>query len=138
MPSQGARRGAGSGAGAPPHVSGLSYTTFAVIDATRTQGSARFHGTSDWLVLAPNLAWPEVDIRHPIVKETGLEVELENAANACVLAEVWFRRAAESRNLVNVTVSEGIGTGVLANGELMRGLNGMAGEFGHVPLDPGA
>ena len=42
----------------------------------------------------------------------------------------------ECRNLVVVTVSEGIGTGVLANGQLVRGLNGMAGEFGHVPLDP--
>ena len=35
-----------------------------------------------------------------------------------------------------VTVSEGIGTGILANGQLVRGLSGMAGEFGHVPLDP--
>jgi predicted NBD/HSP70 family sugar kinase len=34
-----------------------------------------------------------------------------------------------------VTVSEGIGTGILMNGQLVRGLNGMAGEFGHVPLD---
>src|SRR6266478_4517997 len=39
------------------------------------------------------------------------------------------------RNLVVVTVSEGIGTGILLNGQLARGLNGMAGEFGHVPLD---
>jgi predicted NBD/HSP70 family sugar kinase len=40
------------------------------------------------------------------------------------------------RNLVAVTVSEGIGAGVLINGQLARGLNDMAGEFGHVPLDP--
>ena len=96
----------------------------------------RFDISSDRLVFAPNLAWQELDIRNPIVKATGLDVELENAANACVLAEVWFNRTGECRNLVVVTVSEGIGTGVLANGELVRGLNGMAGEFGHVPLDP--
>ena len=35
-----------------------------------------------------------------------------------------------------VTVSEGIGTGILANGQLVRGLSGMAGEFGHVTVDP--
>lgn len=88
------------------------------------------------LVFAPNLDWPEVDIGTPIAKATGLPVEIENAANACVLAAVWFDRVQERRNLVVVTVSEGIGTGVFANGQLVRGLNGMAGEFGHVPLDP--
>jgi predicted NBD/HSP70 family sugar kinase len=95
----------------------------------------RFDQSSDRLVFAPNLAWRDIDLRNPIVKETGLEVELENAANACVLAAVWFDRMEKGRNLVVVTVSEGIGTGILANGQLVRGLNGMAGEFGHVPLD---
>ena len=88
------------------------------------------------LVFAPNLNWPEVDIQTPITEATGLPVEVENAANACVLATVWFDHSMACRNLVVVTVSEGIGTGVFANGELVRGLNGMAGEFGHVPLDP--
>src|SRR5258707_563618 len=75
----------------------------------------RFDHTSDRLVFAPNLAWRDVDLRNPIVKETGLEVELENAANACVLAAVWFDRMEEGRDLVVVTVSAGIGTGILAN-----------------------
>ncbi len=88
------------------------------------------------LVFAPNLKWGDLDIRGTISKATGLEVELENAANACVLAAVWFDRMESCRNLVVITVSEGIGTGVLINGQLARGLNGMAGEFGHVPLDP--
>jgi predicted NBD/HSP70 family sugar kinase len=87
------------------------------------------------LVFAPNLKWSDFDIRGPISKATGLDVELENAANACVLAAVWFDRMESYRNLVVVTVSEGIGAGVLINGQLARGLNGMAGEFGHVPLD---
>ena len=96
----------------------------------------RFDRTVNRLVFAPNLKWPEIDIRNPIVERTGLDVELENAANACVLAEVWFDRVHACRNLVVITVSEGIGTGILANGALVRGLNGMAGEFGHVPVDP--
>jgi len=90
---------------------------------------------SERLVFAPNLKWPELDIRTPVEKATGLEVELENAANACVLAAVWFDQM-DSRNLVVVTVSEGIGTGVYVNGRLARGFSGMAGEFGHLPLDP--
>ena len=95
----------------------------------------RVERISERLVFAPNLKWPEFDIREPIATATGLEVELENAANACVLAAVWFDHV-ESRNMVVVTVSEGIGTGILVNGRLARGLSGMAGEFGHVPLDP--
>lgn len=96
----------------------------------------RFNDTSDRLVFAPNLKWPAVDLRNPIAKATGLDVELENAANACVLAAVWFDRMDSCGNLVVVTVSEGIGAGILINGQLARGSSGMAGEFGHVPLDP--
>ena len=87
------------------------------------------------LVFAPNLAWPEVDLRTPIANVTGLTVELENAANACVLAAVWFDRIEGCRNLVVLTISEGIGTGLFVNGQLVRGHNGMAGEFGHISID---
>jgi predicted NBD/HSP70 family sugar kinase len=96
----------------------------------------RFNPSADRLVFAPNLKWRDVDIRGPIAAATGLEVELENAANACVLAAVWFDFGVQNRNLVVVTVSEGIGTGILVNGQLVRGLSGMAGEFGHVTVDP--
>ena len=95
----------------------------------------RFQQDTNRLIFAPNLKWRDVDLRNPIAKATGLEVELENAASACVLATVWFNRLEACRNLVVVTVSEGIGTGILINGQLARGLNSMAGEFGHVPLD---
>jgi predicted NBD/HSP70 family sugar kinase len=96
----------------------------------------RFSPASDRLVFAPNLRWGDFDIHTPIAKATGLEVEMENAANACVLAAVWFDHLEECKNFVVVTVSEGIGTGLLVNGRLVQGMNGMAGEFGHVPLDP--
>jgi predicted NBD/HSP70 family sugar kinase len=96
----------------------------------------RFSRESDRLVFAPNLQWANFDLHGPIARATGLEVELENAANACVLAAVWFDHLLEDKNFVVVTVSEGIGTGILANGRLVQGTNGMAGEFGHVPLEP--
>jgi predicted NBD/HSP70 family sugar kinase len=92
--------------------------------------------SSNRLVFAPNLPWHDVDLRTPIEQATGLPVQLENAANACVLAAVWFDRIENCSNLVVVTVSEGIGTGILMGGRLLRGMDGMAGEFGHVPLDP--
>ena len=96
----------------------------------------RFSERTQRVIFAPNLGWPEFDFKGAIEKATGMRVELENAANACVLAEVWFGHTEKIRDFVVVTVSEGIGTGVFANGQLIRGQNGMAGEFGHVSLDP--
>lgn len=87
------------------------------------------------LIFAPSLNWGEVDIKAPLERATGLKVELENAANACALAELWSGRHGEAvRNLVAVTVSEGIGVGMVINGQLVKGATGVAGEFGHVAL----
>jgi len=88
------------------------------------------------VVFAPNLKWGAFDLKGPLEKATGVHVDLENAAKACVLSEVWFGHTENVRNMVVVTVAEGIGTGIYANGQLAPGMNGMAGEFGHVPLDP--
>jgi predicted NBD/HSP70 family sugar kinase len=87
------------------------------------------------LIFAPNLGWKALDLKTRLEKATGLSVELENAANACALAELWCGRHGESvRNLVAITVSEGIGVGMILNGQLVRGSTGMAGEFGHVTI----
>jgi predicted NBD/HSP70 family sugar kinase len=88
------------------------------------------------LVFAPNLKWRDYDLGAAIAHLTGLDVVMENAATACVLAAAWFGGAEDCRNVVVVTVSEGLGTGLLVNGQLVRGMNNMAGEFGHVTLDP--
>ena len=62
-------------------------------------------------------------------------MELENAANSCALSEICFGRRAEGlRNLVVVTVSEGIGCGLILNHQLVQGSTGTAGEFGHAAL----
>lgn len=87
------------------------------------------------LVFAPNLGWDGVDLRQLLESAVGLPVAMENAASACALAELWFGRHAEDvRHLVAVTVSEGLGVGMLLNGQLVRGAGAMAGEFGHVSL----
>jgi predicted NBD/HSP70 family sugar kinase len=96
------------------------------------------------LVFAPNLGWRDVDIKrsrsvdikHPLEVVTGLQVEVDNAANACALFEMWFGKHSEGvHDLIALTVSEGIGTGILVNGQLMCGPTGMAGEFGHISLN---
>jgi predicted NBD/HSP70 family sugar kinase len=95
----------------------------------------RIDSKTQKLCFAPNLHWPPFDIKTPLCRATGLDVELENAANACALAEAWFGPNDSTRDLVVVTVSEGIGTGLFMNGQLIRGPDGMAGEFGHTTLE---
>ena len=96
----------------------------------------RFDERHQRVLFAPNLKWPEFDLRGPLEKATGLPVEMENAANACVLAEVWFGQAELVRDIAVVTVSEGVGVGIFSGGRLVVGSNGMAGEIGHIPIDP--
>jgi predicted NBD/HSP70 family sugar kinase len=88
------------------------------------------------LVFAPNLGWGSVDLRRLLESAIHLPVVLENAASACALAELWFGRHPDDvKHLVAVTVSEGVGIGLLLNGQLFHGTGALAGEFGHVTLD---
>jgi predicted NBD/HSP70 family sugar kinase len=95
----------------------------------------RVDSATQRLRFAPNLGWRDFDIKGAIEKGTGMAVELDNAANACLLAETWFGGMDGVRNAVLVTISEGVGAGILCNGQLIYGQHGMAGEFGHIPLD---
>ncbi|HEY1810086.1 MAG TPA: ROK family transcriptional regulator [Acidobacteriaceae bacterium] len=91
---------------------------------------------SQRLVFAPNLHWPDFDLKKMLETEMELPVKMENAATASLLAELIFARMDGTRNAVLVTISEGVGAGVLAHGQLISGSHGMAGEFGHIPVDP--
>jgi predicted NBD/HSP70 family sugar kinase len=96
----------------------------------------RVDPTKQRLIFAPNLQWPEFDIKKMVETEMGLPVMVENDATACLLAELTFARMDGVRDAVLVAVAEGVGTCVLANGQLVSGHNGMAGEFGHIVIDP--
>jgi predicted NBD/HSP70 family sugar kinase len=88
------------------------------------------------LVFAPNLGWAPINLQHLLEAALKLPVVVENAANACALAEHWFGPQPDHlRHLIAVTVSEGIGVGLLVNGQLVHGGNSLAGEFGHVTFD---
>jgi N-acetylglucosamine repressor len=86
---------------------------------------------------APALGWQAVDLRTLIAAATGLPVQIENSGRACTLAHLWLERgeAARPQNFVYVGVSDGVGVGIVINGELLRGTDHIAGEFAHVPLN---
>ena len=96
----------------------------------------RVNPATQRLIFAPNLKWPDFDIRKLVETKMGLPVMLENDATACLLAELTFARMDGVRDAVLIAVAEGVGTCILANGQLLSGHNGMAGEFGHILVDP--
>jgi predicted NBD/HSP70 family sugar kinase len=92
-------------------------------------------GTSR-LIFVPNLPWEGVDLKTPLERATHLPVAMDNAANACALAEMYFANHSEDTDcLIAVTVSEGIGTGIVSHGQLLRDSHGLAGEFGHMTVE---
>ncbi len=94
------------------------------------------HPTSGRILLAPQLGWRDVDMRDALSAEVGLPVLIDNAPMACAQAQMWLGHRTNSTNFVYVTVSDGVGAGIVLNGSLIRGDSNSAGEFGHVPIDP--
>jgi predicted NBD/HSP70 family sugar kinase len=96
----------------------------------------RIDPQTDRLLFAPNLRWQAFDLKGLIEKKMKVPVHIANAAIACLLAELTFNHTDGNRDAVLVTTSEGIGAGIFANGSIVTGHEGMAGEFGHIPIDP--
>ena len=86
---------------------------------------------------APNIAgWRKIPLGAKLGERFGLPIKVENDANAAGLAEVLFGAATAYRHVFYVTVSTGIGTGIIINRRIYHGKNGAAGEGGHVAIDP--
>ena len=84
----------------------------------------------------PNLpGWRNIELAKMVGKEFGLPARLENDANAAGLAEVLFGAAVGYKDVFYVTVSTGVGTGIIINRKIYHGKNGIAGEGGHVSID---
>lgn len=98
--------------------------------------AGRFDPATQRLILAPNLKWDNFDIKKVVEQKMKLQVELANEANASLHSELWSGRLDGVRNAVLITLSEGLGGAILANGQIVTGLSGLAGEFGHTPVDP--
>jgi N-acetylglucosamine repressor len=87
------------------------------------------------VILAPNLGWSNLQLRDPIAAALDLPVQIENSGKACALAQLWASGGAAPSNFVYISVSDGLGVGIVLGGEVVRGQHNIAGEFGHVPLN---
>lgn len=84
----------------------------------------------------PNLpGWVNINFTERVEKEFLLPTRLENDANAAGLAEVLFGAAVGHNDVFYVTVSTGVGTGIIINKRIYHGKNGVAAEGGHVTID---
>jgi predicted NBD/HSP70 family sugar kinase len=89
------------------------------------------------VLFSPRLGWRDVPLREALAAATRLAVTVENSGRACALAQLWSTRidSAAGGDIAFVSVSDGIGVGIVVRGELLRGLHNVAGEFGHIPLN---
>lgn len=89
------------------------------------------------LIYAPRLGWRDVDLRSAVAQRVGMRVYIESAPIACALARLWLEPDATRavNSFAYVSVSDGIGVGLVFGGEMLRGEAHTAGEFGHVSLD---
>ncbi len=84
----------------------------------------------------PNLSWDFVDVVAEMGKYYSVPVKATNDANAAALGEMLFGAARGMRDFILITLGTGLGSGIVANGELVYGSDGNAGELGHTIVDP--
>lgn len=86
---------------------------------------------------SPNLpGWSDFPVRDDIERRLRTHVILENDANAAALGEKWVGAGRDAAGLCMITVGTGIGGGLILNGRIWHGMDGMAGELGHMTIDP--
>jgi N-acetylglucosamine repressor len=89
------------------------------------------------VLYAPRLGWRDVELRTELSKYVDSDIVVESAPTACAFARLWALSGDSAvNNFAYVSVSDGIGVGLVLSGEVLRGEAHTAGEFGHVSLDP--
>ncbi|MDR9757095.1 MAG: ROK family protein [Thermacetogeniaceae bacterium] len=87
------------------------------------------------ILFAPNLKWRDVDLKRALEESFNLPVWMDNDANLAALGEHRYGAGRGYHDLVYITVSTGVGGGLILNNQLYRGAFGGAGEFGHMIVD---
>lgn len=89
------------------------------------------------MAVAPNLPdWVDVPLRNIVSDSIGIPVILENDANAWAFGEKWVGSGKDFQDFILITLGTGLGGGIIHKGELFHGADGMAGEIGHMTVNP--
>lgn len=81
-----------------------------------------------------NLGWGTFHVEHELEQMTGLKVKAGNDANVAALGEMWQGGGKGHKNMVMMTLGTGVGGGIIINEHILAGVNGAAGEIGHIPM----
>ncbi|GIO27518.1 ROK family glucokinase [Ornithinibacillus bavariensis] len=93
-------------------------------------------GEKGYVFDAVNIGWKEYPLAAELSKLSGLPVYLENDANIAVLGENWLGAGENADNVIAITLGTGVGGGIITNGKIVNGVNGTAGEIGHITVEP--
>ena len=86
---------------------------------------------------SPNLpGWADYPVRAEIERRLGAPVILENDANCAAFGEKWLGAGRQVNDLAMLTLGTGVGGGIVMGGKIWHGMTGMAGEFGHMTVEP--
>lgn len=98
------------------------------------------HPETGTALFIPHFQWRNWPLQSDLHEITGLPVTVDNDANAAALAELWLGRPEirDVREFILVLVEEGLGTGIIFDGQIYHGMVGGAGEFGHMTMGKGA
>ncbi len=109
-----------------------------------SQPSAIGVGVAGWIDsdqavvrFSPHLAWRDEPLRERLTNRLPLPLHIDNDANAAAWAEYRFGAGRDSRALLCLTLGTGIGGAMVFRGQVFRGAYGLAGEFGHMTIEPG-
>ena len=86
-------------------------------------------------IFAPNIGWRNVPLKFIVEERFGIPALVENDVRILTMGMYYYTLAAQSRNMVLLKVGQGIGAGIIINGELYKGDNETAGEIGHMIME---
>ncbi|WP_026569953.1 MULTISPECIES: ROK family glucokinase [Sediminibacillus] len=99
-------------------------------------GAPGFVDTDTGVVaVAVNIGWKNFALAENLGQLSGLPVVVDNDANIAALGENWLGAGNQAENLIAVTIGTGVGGGIIANGQVINGVNGTAGEIGHITVE---
>lgn len=107
------------------HVLGLGMSLPGLVDVS-----------SGVLLFAPNMRWSDVPVRQWLEHEFNLPIYVDNKANMAALAESYFGSARDSDYVLYINITAGVGAGIVLNQRILPGASGLAGEVGHMTIDP--
>lgn len=85
---------------------------------------------------AVNLHWKNVPLKQKLEELADLPVYVDNDANTAALGEMWRGAGQGAKEMVMITLGTGVGGGVIVNGRVVHGAQGVGGEIGHITMEP--